>query len=143
MRARTKSVSLGTRTPSTLLRRVRRAAAAGSGWYPISAAIVRMRAAVAAPTPGEPGASARETVDTCTAARDATAARVTGGAGRAWGGGVTRHLYAMGSGGAGADDDRSRTDPCHPTIVCLTSAQSFASIVNDTTPGGPLCRAPD
>src|SRR3954467_15326295 len=102
MRARTKSVSLGTRTPSTLLRRVRRAAAAGSGWYPISAAIVRVRAAGAAPTPGEPGASARETVDTCTAARDATAARVTGGAGRAWGGGGTRRLVPRGSGGAGS-----------------------------------------
>src|SRR3954449_1547140 len=128
MRARTKSVSLGTRTPSTLLRRVRRAAAAGSGWCPISAAIVRMRAAVAAPTPGEPGASARETVDTCTAARDATAARVTGGAGRAWGGGGTRRLCAMGSGGGGGEGSH---------VVCAPWAQEVREPMT-TDPGQTL-----
>src|SRR4051812_48517668 len=103
MRARTKSVSRGTRTPRTLLRRVRRAAAAGSGWYPISAAIARMRAPVEAPTPGAPGVSALETVDTWTPARAATAAKVTGGAGGEWGRGVTERLYPMTPRRPGAD----------------------------------------
>src|SRR3954468_3015348 len=104
MRARTKSVSRGTRTPKRLLRRVRRAAAAGSGWYPISAAIVRMGSAVEAPTPGLPGVSARETVERWTPARDATAARVTGGTGRERGREVTRRLYPMAS--RRPEDDR-------------------------------------
>ena len=95
----------------------------------------RIRAAVEALTPGTPGVSARETVEMWTPARDATAARVTGGTGLERGRGVTGRLYPTTSRGREARRDASRTDPCQRTRVCVTSAQSFAEAVSDTAPG--------